>query len=55
MKANLGANGILTYIVKKEKKDVPSLEKAYELVETDMIECVNLMGVIVSLSVKKVN
>ena len=43
MKVNLGANGILTYIVKKEK-DVPSLQKAYELVETDMIECVNLMG-----------
>ena len=42
-KVNLGANGILTYIVKKEK-DVPSLQKAYELVETDMIECVNLMG-----------
>ncbi len=43
MKVNLGANGILTYIVKKEE-EIPTLKEAYELVGTDIIECVNLMG-----------
>ena len=43
MKKKIGANNIITFII-EDKDKIPDLAEAYKLIETDIIECVNLMG-----------